>query len=236
MNLQTVVSSFVLAMFSSNSMSFTIDSMVKIADESAGGSFVLTSTLTEPEYIMGEISQINVVEGNIEKFKFTKNNLPLWDLTITPAKLVLNPGEKKRVAVVNLCHKNCSKQEEDKVYQIMFKPTVADENSTQSKIGINFGYAPYFIIPAKNQNISYDYKLETDGIKFSNNSNTLLHVQVDKCSATKSVRGCKKTYTFLAGREKTIPLNQTDIDLNKIKLKVASHNYDYNKEFYIKDI
>ncbi len=236
MNLKTVVSIFVLAIFSPNSMSFTIDSMVKIADDSTGGSFVLTSTLAEVEYIMGEISQINVVDGNIEKFKFTKDNLPLWDLTITPAKLILNPGEKKRIAVINLCQHDCNNLEQDKVYQIMFKPTVADENSTLSKIGINFGYAPYFIIPAKHQNISYDYKLGPDGIIFSNNSNTVLHLQLDTCSATKNIRGCKKTYTFLSGREKIIPLSIADIDLSKIKLKVASHNYEYNKEFYIEDI
>ncbi|QEL43523.1 hypothetical protein [Vibrio parahaemolyticus] len=67
--------------------------------------FTLTSTKGEPEYISGEIEQVSVEDGAIKKIKLTKDNLPIWDLALLPTKVILYPGEMRRVAVKKLMPK-----------------------------------------------------------------------------------------------------------------------------------
>jgi len=213
---------------------FSVDSMVKVSDKNGNGVFTLTSTQVEPEYISGGIEQVSVTDGTIKKIKLTKENLPIWDLALLPTKVILYPGEMRRVAVKNLCQKNCSNLKRDKVSQISFKLSSPVDSMGSSNVGINFGYAPYFIVPAEKKEIKYDYSYDSKGLNFKNNSNTFLYVQIDNCQKGKIIEGCKQTYTFLSGREKTIPLNKQFSNLNEIKMKIATHDYEYNEVVYVK--
>ena len=151
--MQRVILTSILLMMSSFSHAFSIDKMLLIAREDGNGVFTLTSSKTEPEYIKGSVSQVKVENGELEKVELTKDNLPLWDLALLPNKLILNPGERRRVSVKNLCQVNCDDLEKDKVYQVTFMPSVIDGDKKESRIGINYGYAPYYIVPAKNANV-----------------------------------------------------------------------------------
>lgn len=213
---------------------FSVDSMVKVSDKNGNGVFTLTSTKGEPEYISGEIEQVSVEDGAIKKIKLTKDNLPIWDLALLPTKVILYPGEMRRVAVKNLCQKNCTNLEKDKVYQISFKPSSSEDGLEKSNVGINFGYAPYFIVPAEKIDIKYNYSYDSNGLNFKNDSNTFLYVQLDNCQKGKIIEGCKKTYTFLSGREKSIPLTKEFSNLKKIKMRIATHDYEYNEVVYAK--
>ncbi|MBE3897545.1 hypothetical protein [Vibrio parahaemolyticus] len=211
---------------------FSVDSMVKVSDKNGNGVFTLTSSKTEPEYINGSIEQVEVIDGGIKKTKLTKDNLPIWDLALLPTKVILYPGEMRRVGIKNLCQKNCNNLKRDKVYQISFKPSSLSDDTNISNVGINFGYAPYFIVPAEEPKIEYDFSYENDTIKFKNSSNTFLYVQLDNCTKGSFVVGCKKTYTFLSGREKDIKLDEQFFKLDKIKMKIANHDYEYNEVVY----
>lgn len=214
---------------------FSIDSMVLVSERDGNGVFTLTSTQKQPEYIKGEISQVRVIDGNLEKFVLTKDNIPMWDLAIIPTKMILNPGERRRVAVKNLCQHDCQGLTQDKVYQIEFTPAHTNDSQEESQIGIQMGYAPYFIIPAEISEVNYDieYNRDKGALHVNNQSNTLLYLQLDACVEGEIIEKCKNTYTMLAGRIKDIDLSEVFIGHEKLKLKIATYDYSYNETEYV---
>ncbi|EGQ8092880.1 hypothetical protein [Vibrio vulnificus] len=213
---------------------FSIDNMLMIAGDDGNGVFTLTSSKGEPEFIRGTVSQINVVNGEIEKNELTKDNLPLWDLALLPNKLILNPGERRRVSVKNLCQVNCENLDKDKVYQITFLPSAIDGNSNKSRIGINYGYAPYYIVPAAKPNIDFDVTYNGKEVHIDNRSNTFIYMQFDNCKSDVVDTRCKQTNTILSGRKKTINLAEGLHNVESLSLKVANHDYSYNEKITIK--
>lgn len=232
--MQRVILTSILLMMSSFSHAFSIDKMLLIAGEDGNGVFTLTSSKTEPEYIKGSVSQVKVENGELEKIELTKDNLPLWDLALLPNKLILNPGERRRVSVKNLCQVNCDDLEKDKVYQVTFMPSVIDGGKKESKIGINYGYAPYYIVPAKNANVDYKVKYNGSEVYVENNGNTFFYIQFDNCKPNSFSNKCKQTNTILSGRKKTIKLAEGLQNVDSLSVKVANHDYSYNKNITIK--
>ena len=233
--MQRVILTSILLMTTSLSHAFSVDNMLLIAGEDDNAVFTLSSSKAEPEYIKGSVSQVNIENGELNKIELTKDNLPLWDLALLPNKVILNPGERRRVSVKNLCQANCDNLEKDKVYQVTFMPSAIAGSNKKSRIGINYGYAPYYIVPAKNSNV--DYKFEYDGSKIyvENNGNTFFYVQFDSCKKNDSLsQECKQTNTVLAGRKKTIKLATGLKNVESISVKVANHDYSYTKNITIK--
>lgn len=232
--MQRVILTSILLMMSSFSHAFSIDKMLLIAREDGNGVFTLTSSKTEPEYIKGSVSQVKVENGELEKVELTKDNLPLWDLALLPNKLILNPGERRRVSVKNLCQVNCYDLEKDKVYQVTFMPSVIDGDKKESRIGINYGYAPYYIVPARNANVDYEVKYNGSEVYVENNGNTFFYIQFDNCKPNSVSNKCKQTNTILSGRKKTIKLAEGLQNVDSLSVKVANHDYSYNKNITIK--
>ncbi|WP_299141287.1 hypothetical protein [uncultured Vibrio sp.] len=232
--MQRIILTLILLMTTSLSHAFSIDKMLLISGEDGNGVFTLTSSKAEPEYIKGSVSQVKVENGELDKVELTKDNLPLWDLALLPNKLILNPGERRRVSVKNLCQVNCDNLEEDKVYQVTFMPSVIEGNNEKSKIGINYGYAPYYITPAKHSNI--DYKVTYNGLEVyvENNGNTFFYMQFDNCKPNSVNNQCKQTNTILSGRKKTIKLAKGLQNVDSLSVKVANHDYSYNKKINIR--
>lgn len=231
--MQRVILTSILLMSTSFSHAFSIDKMLLIAGEDGNGVFTLTSSKTEPEYIKGSVSQVKVENGELEKVELTKDNLPLWDLALLPNKLILNPGERRRVSVKNLCQVNCDDLDKDKVYQVTFMPSVIDENNKESRIGINYGYAPYYIVPAINSNVDYKVKYNGSEVHVENNGNTFFYIQFDNCKPSSVNNKCKQTNTILAGRKKTITLAEGLQNVDSLSVKVANHDYSYNQNITI---
>lgn len=232
--MQRVILTSMLLMTTSLSHAFSIDKMLLIAGEDGNGVFTLTSTKAEPEYIKGSVSQVEVENGELEKVELTKDNLPLWDLALLPNKLILNPGERRRVSVKNLCQVNCDNLEKDKVYQVTFMPSSIDENNKESRVGINYGYAPYYIVPAINPNVEYEIKYNGSEVYVENNGNTFFYIQFDNCKPNSASKKCKQTNTILSGRKKTIKLAEGLQNVDSLSVKVANHDYSYNKNITIK--
>jgi len=163
----------ILLLTSSMSNAFSIDKMLLISSDDGNGVFTLTSSKGEPEYIKGSVSQVKINNGELEKIELTKDNLPLWDLALLPNKLILNPGERRRVSVKNLCQVNCDNLEKDKVYQVTFMPSVLDSDKSKNRVGINYGYAPYYIVPAEKANVDYDIRYNGNEIQVENKGERL---------------------------------------------------------------
>ncbi|MCK8083995.1 hypothetical protein [Vibrio sp. 1CM8B] len=231
--MKRVVITPMLLIISSLSHAFSIDKMLLISSGDGNGVFTLTSSKGEEEYIKGSVSQVNVVNGELEKIELTKDNLPLWDLALLPNKLILNPGERRRVSVKNLCQVDCDNLKKDKVYQVTFMPSVMDGQKSKSRVGINYGYAPYYIVPAENAKVEYEIQYNGSEVSVENKGNTFFYMQIDNCRPDSISNKCKQTNTILAGRKKTIKLAEGLTNVDSLFVKVATHDYSYNKKITI---
>lgn len=213
------------------SSAFTVDNMILVANQDNNGVLTITSNSKEPEYVKGFINKIDIVDGEIKKVKLTKDNLPLWDLALIPNKVILNPGERRRLSMKNLCKKNCEIGK-DRMYQVVLLPTTKDEEEENS-VGINFGYAPVFIIPTSNPKIDYSFSFKNGKLHVNNKSNTMLYVQVDNCTENLT-KNCSESYTVVSGRIKDFDVPAGVKKADSLKLRIASHDYSYNEVEYVK--
>lgn len=223
----------IMAFFlSSHVFAFSVDKMILVADEYNNGVFTITSSLNRPEYISGFINKIEISNGEINKVKLDKNNLPLWDMALIPNRIILNPGEKRRVALKNLCQSNCD-ESLDRMYQVVLLP-VEENGDVANSVGINLGYAPIFVIPAKKSDVSYLATIENNKLRIRNNGNTMIYANVDACAEGVKTN-CSFSYTVLSGRDKLYPLPQDLLNNGPVKLKIYNHDYSYNEVQYINE-
>ncbi|MDQ9091300.1 hypothetical protein RC083_06805 [Pseudoalteromonas haloplanktis] len=221
----------VLLVSTFNASALTIDSMLLVADKGGNGAFSLSNDLSDTNFIKGSISQVNVVNGEIEEVKYTEDNLTDWEVTLTHPKLILEPGRTKQVGVRSLCSKECSFSE-DHVYKVLFEPTPYDpEGKLESKVSVNFGYAPLFIIPAQESKINYSIQHLGDQLMIDNTGNTYIRVVINECS-NEVTQGCKATFTVLAGRHRAF--NLPDVVINKnVKAIIVNHDESYRQTRFI---
>lgn len=220
----------VLALASFNSSAFSVDKMILVSDEYNNGILTVMSTSSKPEYIGGFINKIEIIDGEINKVKLDKNNLPLWDMALIPNRIILNPGERRRIALKNLCQSNCNVGK-DKMYQIVLMP-VTEEGKEINSVGINLGYAPVFIIPADKVKTEYKLSLANGILSAENNGNSLIYLNVDSCSDDFK-KNCSLNYTLLSGRKKNYSIPTEMIKNGLLKVKVANYDYSYNETEYI---
>ncbi|MFB1076384.1 hypothetical protein [Photobacterium damselae] len=220
-----------ISLLPSISYAFSVDNMILVSNKNNNGIITISSTSMKPEYIKGTINKLDITNGKIDKVKLTKDNLPLWDMTLIPNKIILNPGERRRLSMKNLCQKDCDTGK-DRMYQVVLIPTKNDL-SEDSSVGINLGYAPIFIIPTKKPRIDYSFSFSGGNLKVNNTGNTMLYMNIDNCNKGKS-SSCNKSYTILSGRIKTFKVPSELINNNTLKIRVANHDYSYNEVEYVK--
>ncbi|WP_413282543.1 hypothetical protein [Vibrio sp. MA40-2] len=207
-----------------------IDSMLTTADEYGNGVFTLTNELNTTSFITSEIDKIDIVDGEIVKTAYNKDNLNDWEITVTHPKLILESERVKQVGIRSLCGNQCN-FEQDKVYQITFSPVpyVEDpEKQDAPVLAINFGYSPLFVIPAKESKVAYDMTYKGDKILVKNTGNTYIRFMVSKCTAKLNVK-CQSSYTSLSGRIKefTVPEYLRD---EQIEVMVVNHDETYRRK------
>lgn len=215
---------------SSLSYALQIDNMLLVSDKQGNGVFALTNELPETSLVSGKIVEINVVDGQIQETPYTKENLKDWKVTLTNPNLILETNTTKQVGVRSLCGGDCNFKE-DKVYQVYFSPIPYSrgKGATKPTLGIQYGYAPVFIIPAKQAVVHYQLENRLGKLYVKNNSNTFLRIQIDACKSKKD-NSCRATYTALSGREIEFKLPEK-IQSKNLNLRIATHDNSYFKEF-----
>ncbi|PSW20632.1 hypothetical protein C9I98_07220 [Photobacterium sanctipauli] len=216
-------------------MNFQLDSMLLTANDKGNGVFTVTSSSRETMYLEAEVVKVMVRNGQIEKVPFSRDNFPMWDLAVNPSKLVMRPGEAKSVAVKYLCQQNCER-DEDLVYQVRFKPTAGPSEEEGQTVDIRFGMAPYYIIPAQEQLVEYDwdYNEIEQTVAVRNTGNTLIKIEVDNCNLgfmeRKAEGSCRGVYPVLAGRHKLITLPE-GLQGSNVQVTVANHDQSIERDF-----
>lgn len=207
---------------------FTVDNMFILADDKGNGVVTLHNNDDYPIFITSEVQELQVHGRDIDRVIYTRDNLKDWKVSLTHGKVILKPGESKDVGIRNLCHNVSCESDKDLMFSLPFSPSpyVTGED-TSSRVQINYGYAPVFIIPTSRPQYDYQLRYKGDQVTVNNNSNTVIYVTLDGCETGQ--KRCKQTYTVIAGREKTFQLLQ-GMQREVLLATITAHDRRYRVE------
>lgn len=216
-----------------------VNKMLQTANEHGNGTFTLTNGGKGNLYVKAEITKLDTENGELKKIPLTRENFPLWDLAVSPSKTILHPGEIKDFSLKYLCQKDCDRTK-DLVYQVTFLPVEPPKDSKGQSVGLRFGVAPVYILPAEESNVNYDFNYDDKSrtIKLTNNSNTFLKMEVDGCreesnnELAPTESACRAVFYSLAGRVRDIVLPKNMVEFGA-KVTVANHDQSYEKSHNI---
>lgn len=223
--------SFLICDLSFAASQFNLDSLLKTGNKFGHGSFTIVNNSADNLFIKSEVVKIIVENGEIKKIPLNRDNFSMWELAVNPTKVMLTPGEVKDVAIKYLCQENCDRTK-DLVFQVRFTPVEIVGDSEGQSVDIKFGMAPYYIVPAEEPKVDYDYNYDSLAgiIHFKNKGNSFLKVKVDNCNSINKERNCQIVYQVLAGRNKDIILSES-LKGNNTKVTVANHDQTIQKKF-----
>ncbi|HIF5636115.1 TPA: hypothetical protein ACX3DH_003818 [Vibrio parahaemolyticus] len=218
---------FFLGMFSivGKSYALSVDSMLLVGDKEGNGVFTLTNDDAYTSYVVGSITKLDVQGKRIVKTPYNDKNLTSWEITLSHPKLIIEPGLQKNVGIRSLCVNECD-FEKDHVYQVNFAPSPYSENEGEVPVvALNVGYAPLYIIPAKESKISYSIENRGSTLHVNNTGNTFIRVGIDQCD-DKVTRDCRTAFTVLSGREKSFDLPE-GTQSDSLNVVVLNHDNSY---------
>lgn len=190
-----------------------IDAILKFTDKSGKQTFTLTNDSNKRMFVKVNVAELKVVNGEIEKVPYTRQNLNEWMMDVSPIKSIVEPGFEKQFAAQVRCSVDCTGQK-DRIFQIGFSPTPYLENEEQGKstVQLTMGIAAVLIQPGIPQPLAYDLAYSGTSVIFHNRGESYFQASVDSCppDATRTERyTCTKEFTVLAGRKLSVELPES---------------------------
>ena len=210
-----------------------ISSLMLTNPDSKAGVFTLDNTDEITYFLKTSVSKVEIVNNEIIKTPYTRENLDSWGIATKPSKLVIEPNMVKEIQIESICGDKCV-TDRDQVYQINIQPvSYSTDDKEQSKISMLFGFSPYYIVPAKESKVEYQFDYKGNTITSKNSGNTMIDIVIDQCSKDsffdinsdeKSDKAlCKANFTILAGRTRDV---HVPIELQRDELEVIVLNHD----------
>ncbi|KJF81555.1 hypothetical protein [Photobacterium angustum] len=215
------------------SQAIGINSMIEFA-ERGEGKFTINNNDGYRQFIHVAISSLDVENGKILKKPYTRDNIDQWDLTLRPAKTVIDSGLQKDFKV-QYEPKNTDNKESDKYYQLTFAPTpyFSGKEKVKQVMQVAVGFASIFVVPAeKDQPLNYNVTYNQDHIQLKNNGDSYVRAYFNACEDT--VKGeerkqCSKVVYALAGRDLRVSLPPEMTKQGKINAEFSTHYSTYEK-------
>ncbi|MFH0257971.1 pilus assembly protein [Vibrio rumoiensis] len=228
-----LLSVLLFILFSVNANAIAVSSLFEAADpDTHSAEIVIENNDGKDMFINLEMAKVEYVDGKKVVTKLSKDNLQDWTFSISPSQLVLSPGEKKTIRMINKCLPDKCEYNSDQVYAVDITPVPYSEGKVSS-VAVAFGYRVYFMDPAKKPNLNYSIKrLNDNKFKFSNHSNTMLNAVLNVCSKEFS-SDCIYQYKLLSGATKEFKLPEKVRNKAHIKFNVINANEEVNEEVSI---
>ncbi|MCJ8303310.1 hypothetical protein [Shewanella sp.] len=198
-----------------------IDSMFRVADVNNEGVFTVTNTDSKKIFLNIGIYELTMVDGEIVKTAYTRDNIDKWKLTVRPARTMINPGFEKDFKVSLNCLPDCA-SDTDRVFQLAVVPTpYFDEGERPEKaVQMAIGFAPLFIVLGKADKLNYSTRYIDNKLVVYNKGKTFLDISVNACTG-KANDTCSKDIKVLAGRRFELEL-KPEMNKGRLNLKVRT--------------
>ncbi|WP_217520380.1 hypothetical protein [Vibrio metschnikovii] len=220
-----------MLLFSSYVNSLTIDTMYLVSDSHGNGVISLMNDLEQTSFISSHIYELMTNEqGELIKTQYTEDNIDDWKIITTIPKIIIEPGVSKDIGIRALCDPATCAIDKDLMFSIAFEPSpyFEEEESKESLVMINYGYATLFIIPTSEPNYSYKLINKGDYIFAKNTGNSLINLVIDQCSSIVKIN-CRITERLLAGRERIIKLPE-NFKNDVIEVNIYNHDESYKSK------
>ncbi|AQS39082.1 hypothetical protein Sps_03967 [Shewanella psychrophila] len=195
-----------------------IDSMFRVADANSEGVFTVTNTDDKKLFLNIGITELTMVDGEIVKTPYTRDNIEQWALTVRPARSMIKPGFEKDFTLSLNCLPDCA-SDTDRVFQLAVVPTPYFDKGQRpdNAMQMAIGFAPIFVVPAKSDKLNYSTRYVDNQLEVYNKGNTFLNVSVSACKDDFNDT-CNKDIKVLAGRRFIMELkpemNNGSLELN----------------------
>ena len=232
-----------LSVFDTQAMA--ISSLMLTNADTQAGVLTLDNTDEITYFLKTSVSKVEIVDNEIIKTPYTRENLDSWGIATKPSKLVIEPNMVKEILVESICGDKCV-TDRDQVYQINIQPvSYSTEGKEQSKISMLFGFSPYYIVPAKESKVEYQLDYQGENIIAKNSGNTMIDIVIDQCSkngtsvtnTSSNGKGgdesdralCKANFTILAGRTRNVHV-PNDLQRDELEVVVLNHDESFKEE------
>lgn len=223
---------------SMTSQAIGIDSMLEFA-VNGKATFHITNAAEYRQFLQVGISELNVVDGELETTRYTRDNIDDWSLYVRPARTVIDPNMQKAFQVSYEPKKN-ELVDEDKVFQLSFIPTpyFAEGEKVTHTVQVAVGFAPIVIVPAQEDKpIAYEMSYEGSTMQLKNNGGSYVRAYLDACPSGlkgKLREECTAVVYGLSGRNLPIVLKDQMKNAKKIHVELTTHNSMYKETFSLK--
>ncbi|ABU70622.1 pilus assembly protein [Vibrio campbellii] len=222
---------FFAALFSSQSMALAVSSLFEVADKDTHIADIQVENNDKTDmFINMEMSKVHYVDGKKVIDKLSRDNLVDWAFSVSPSQLILKPGERKTIRMMNHCEDKCD-FEEDQIYAVDITPVPYYEGK-KSAVAVAFGYRTYFLDPVKTEHVKLDYDLKRTGkgtFKFKNRSNTMLNAVINTCTREYS-SDCIFEHRLLPNAEREFSFPKGSDDGSKQTFSVINANEEINEQ------
>ncbi|MFQ2048381.1 hypothetical protein ACK34J_05460 [Aeromonas veronii] len=223
-----------IVLMTSQAHAIGISSMLEYTNEQGQATFTVSNGEPYRQYINTAVSELTVVNGDIKRMPYTRDNIDKWVLDVRPARMILEPGFKKNI-VVQYQPKGVERSDRDRVFQLSFVPTpYFEEGEEKQQVKIAFGFAPLLIVPAKvTQPLSYDLRYEGGSVVVTNKGDGFFSLSLDSCTKdtpAKARQECSTSATVLAGRTLSVKLPKAMTTATTLQAKLFSYGNKFKAE------
>lgn len=199
----------VAMMCTSTAHAISIDSMLVFANENGEGTFTIGNTEDYRQFLNVVLYDLKIKDGEFKKTRYTSQNLADWEISVKPARSILEPGFKKSFLA---SYPTPESLEHDKLYQIGFIPTPYFDKDEVPKqlMQMAIGFAAIFVVPTeKDYPIKYAMDYKNNQLTVKNTGESLVNISVNGCllnTPKKEEKHCLIETTVFSGRELTLSL------------------------------
>ncbi len=119
------------AFYSCQSMAIAVSSLFEVADKDTHIADIKVENNDKQDmFINMEMLKVRYVDGKKVVEKLNRENLTNWDFSVSPSQMILKPGERKTVRMMNHCKDKCDFKE-DQVYALDITPVPYYEGKNQ---------------------------------------------------------------------------------------------------------